>query len=79
MAHPKGEGDVTGALATLHRGQRNTFILISNLKQSEEGVFYYDSYLLIFNVYSKIENAVKKVTISLTHPFHETCFSLRKV
>ena len=72
---------MTGALAPLHRGQRNTFILISDLKQSEEGVFYYDSYLLIilFNVYSKIENAVKKVTISLTHPFHETCFSLRKV
>ena len=58
-----------------HRRQRSTFLLISDLKQSEVGVLFYSNLLI---VYSKIENAVKEVT-NLTHPFHQTCFSLRKV
>ena len=69
----------TGALAIpppppLPRHQRSTFLLISDLRQSEVGVLFYSNLLWLC---SKIENAVKEVT-SLTHPFHKTCFSLHK-
>ena len=36
-----------GALASPHRDQRSTFLLISDLKQSEVGVLFYSSLLIV--------------------------------
>ena len=52
------------------------FFVDQRLNQSEFRVLFYSNSLIVYR--SKIEITVKEL-ISLTHPFHETCFSLRKL
>ena len=42
-----GGGVAMGALAYPHRDQRSTFLLISDLKQSEVGVLFYSNLLIV--------------------------------
>ena len=70
------EEGATSAHAPPPTGSGGPFFVDQRLKQSEFRVLFYSNSLTVYC--SEIENTVKEF-ISLTHPFHKTCFSLRKL